>query len=73
MAAVITSLYRAYCYARLLEMRRNRRRLVRTRLASTSQPRARNNECRSSANIAFRLMQAAGNGAAVTPAAEERA
>jgi hypothetical protein len=29
MAAVITSLYRAYCYARLLEMRRNRRRLAR--------------------------------------------
>jgi hypothetical protein len=29
MAAVITSLYRAYCYARLLEMRKNRRRLVR--------------------------------------------
>jgi hypothetical protein len=27
MSAIISSLYRAYCYARLLEMRRNRRRL----------------------------------------------
>jgi hypothetical protein len=27
MSALISSIYRAYCYARLLEMRRNRRRL----------------------------------------------
>jgi hypothetical protein len=52
MSALISSIYRAYCYARLLEMRRNRRRLGAANalpMAGTSQPRARNNECQSPA------------------------
>jgi hypothetical protein len=73
MAAVITSLYRAYCYARLLEMRKNRRRLMRpTRFGwlvlRSLEPEITNSSkdydfshigIRSPANIAFRLMQAA--------------